>query len=793
MARTSWRFRGQQVPRQGREGGDLQAGAEPISSDPMAPSRWLRGFGFLFLLGLLAGCGGSERTAAPRGETVRDLIADLDLAEVQREPGVVDLGTPEARPLLRQGWTQDETDGGRTFVWSDGPESALELFLAVPRDVPLTLRGTPYSSPGAPPQEVTLVLNGETVGRVPVTPAGDEARVVLPGSRLRAGENHLILRYAWTRSPWDESGGAIDDRRHLAVAWDLLSFDTGIDEGGRVRAAGDQLALPFGWRIDTYLRLPAGAVLALDGLRSRGGEAGELRVTVRPEGGEEREAARLAPGDGPAAIDLGDVGAGPARISLTAVPAEPGGPAASGLLLRRPALTASRPNTRPSGGPTAAGTVAPASVRRTARGERPRNVIIYLVDTLRADHLGCYGYARPVSPRIDAFASEAVRFRHTVAQSSWTRPSVATLLTGLLPLTHGVNGRRDALAPQAVTLAEMLQARGYRTAGFVTNGNVAKSFGLGQGFETYRLLPKKHGAATDVNAEAAGWLDKVWTKDAPFFLFLHTVEPHAPYNPPLPFRQRFAASVKDDSLTRLRVFRRLAENKLPTTPELRRNLIDLYDAEIAANDAAFGDLIDLLVERGLWDDTVIVFVSDHGEEFLDHGDWEHGKTLHAEMLDVPLIVRAPGMGGKVVERQAQHADLVPTLLDLLGLPVPPQAEGRSLLPWMAGGGMPGEEASETAAFSWLDERGFRAASVTTPKWRLIENRAPSPIPGRLLYDRRTDPTERRDLAGERAVRTGYLRAWIRAQERPRKGRLQAGQGTMDPELRKQLEALGYLR
>jgi choline-sulfatase len=738
------------------------------------------------LLCLLAGCGGRAAPEVPR-ERVRDLIADLDLAEMQREPGVVDLGTPEARALLRRGWSQDETDGGRTFVWSDGPESELELFLAAPRDVPLALRGASYPAPpGAPAQEVTLVLNGETVGRVTATPGGEETRAVLPERHLRAGENRLVLRYAWTRSPWEESGGQSDDRRRLAVAWDLLRFATGVDEQGRVRAADGQLALPFGWRLDSYLRLPPGAALAMDGLRSRGEAEGELRVTVQPEDGEEREVARLRPDGRPATVELGDAGRGLARLSLTALPDEPGGRAGSGLVLRRPVLAA------PRGAPTPVTRATPAALPpppHPAPDTRPPNLIVYLVDTLRADHLGCYGYGRPVSPRIDAFARQAVRFRHTVAQSSWTRPSTCTILTGLLPRTHGVNGRRDVLSEAAVTLAERLRERGYETAGFVTNGNVARSFGLAQGFETYRLLPQRRSTATDVNAAAAEWLATGRRKDAPFFLYLHTSEPHAPYTPPLPFRQRFAPGAEDENLSRLGFLKRLERREVAATPELRRNLLDLYDAEIAANDDAFGALLDLLVERGLWQETVIVFVSDHGEEFLDHGGWEHGKTLHNEMLDVPLIVRIPGLAtGRVVERQAQHADLVPTILDLLGLPVPPGLEGHSLLSWMTG--MAGEDGAEAEAFSWLDEGGFRAAAVTTPAWRLIENRLP--LPARLLYDRRADPAERRDLAGESPVRAGFFGARLRAEERLRKGSLRSGEATVDPELRKQLEALGYL-
>lgn len=745
-----------------------------------------RSFLFLFFLGVLVACGGGD-AEAPR-ETVRDLAADLDLAEVEREPGLVDLGTPAARALLRRGWSQDETDGDRTFVWSDGPESELEFFLAAPRDVPLTLRGEPYQFPGAPDQTVTLNLNGKPAGRIAglngLNSSGPSG-MTLQGRDLRAGTNRLVLRYAWTRSP-AEVTGANADRRRLAVAWDLLRFGTGVDEQSRPRAAGGRLALPFGWRTSSFLRLPPGASLSIEDLRSRDGKPGELRISLQAEGSAEREVARLGSGEGAATVELGETGAGPVRISLTAIPGEAGG---EGLLLRRPVIAAPRQAAENRRRATPA-MAAPAAFHPSAPADRPRNVIIYLVDALRADHLGCYGYDRPVSPHIDAFTREATLFRHAVAQSPWTRPSVVTVLTGLQPPTHGVQRRRHALSAGAVTLAEMLREHGFRTAGFVTNGNVARSFGLGQGFETYELLPGNHNAATDVNDQVAGWLDG-WDGKAPFFLYLHTVEPHAPYDPPAPFRQRFAAGVQDESLTRMRVLKNLHAGTLQPTPELRRDLLALYDAEIAANDAAFGDLLDLLIRRGLWEETMIVFLSDHGEEFLDHGGWEHGKTLHAEMLDVPLVVRIPSMGnGKVVDRQAQHVDVVPTVLEALGLPVPAAVEGRSLLASISGDGTAGHDGEEEAALSWLDDFSVRAASVTTPAWRLIETR--QPVSGRVLYDRRADRGERRDLSTRRPVRTGYLAAWLRAAERPRAGTLRPSESRINRELRQRLQALGYV-
>jgi choline-sulfatase len=738
---------------------------------------------------LPAGCRDRSRPTAPP-ETLLDLAADLDLAEIEREPGLVDVGTPAARPLLRRGWSHDETDGGRTFAWSDGPESEVNFFLAAPRDLPLILRGEPYQFPGAPAQEIALIVNGETPSWIPVKPGGGEMWVVLPGKDLRAGKNRLVLRYAWTRSPREVSSGQDGDPRRLAMAWDLFRFGTGVDESGRARAAGGRLALPFGWSVSSYLRLPAGAVLSLADLRARDSRRGKLRVVVQPEGGKEREVARLGPDDGAATVDLGETGTGPVRISLVAVP-DRTRDAGGGLVLRRPLLAAPR---QTAAKPVRSGTaaeVAPAMLRRQAPASRPRNVIVYLIDTLRADHLGCYGYGKPVSPRIDAFAREATLFRRAVAQSSWTRPAVATVLTGLLPRTHGVHRRRHALAPQAVTLAEMLLDHGWRTVGFVTNGNVARSFGFAQGFETYRLLPRKRSAATDVNAAVTEWLDG-WDGKVPFFLYLHTVEPHAPYAPPPLFRQRFAAGVRDEGLTRMRVLKRLHEGTLQPTPELRRDLLALYDAEVAAGDAAFGELVDLLRRRGLWEETIIVLLSDHGEEFLEHGGWEHGRTLHAEMLDVPLIVRVPGVGnGAAVERQAQHADVVPTVVDALGLPIPAAVEGHSLLDWMHGRRAAREEGVEEEAFSWLDEYSVRAAAVTTPAWRLIATQAP--ISENALYDRRADPAEQRDVAPERPVRTGYLGSRLRDAERPRPGALRPGQGAMDAELRQRLQALGYVR
>lgn len=739
----------------------------------------MRNLRILLAFAVLSGCSGDPSSDVPR-VVFQDLIAALPHAEVIREPGVADLGTPGARDLLVRGWGPDEADGGRRFVWSEGAESEMEVFLAAPRDLPVSFRGFPFLYDGAPEQRVTVLANGLQVAEVPLAAGEKEYAVEIPERALRIGLNRLIFRYAWTRSPAEVGGGG--DRRRLAFAWDEVHFGTGLDESARVRAAGDRLAIPFGYRVDFFLRLPEGAALEVGELRSRDREPGALGISVQPEGGKERRVVSLEPRKGGATVELEDAGSGLARLSLTAIPADGPGPPGSGLVVRVPKVVA------PAGAKSAAPSPAAVPSPAAAPGARRRaNVIVYLVDTLRKDHLGSYGYGKPVSPRVDAFAREATLFRNAVAQSSWTRPSVVSILTGLLPRTHGVHGRRDALSQEAVTLAEVLRGAGYRTAAIVTNGNVDRSFGLGQGFESYRLLQHGRDTAENVNARAAQWLEGV--RGEPFFLFLHTIEPHTPYQPPPAFRQRFAPSVPED-LGKVRTLKALNAGTLPVTPERLQGLLALYDAEIAANDAAFGALVGLLRERGLWEETVVVFLSDHGEEFHDHGGWEHGRTLHTEMLDVPLLVRLPGVGeGRAVDRLAQHVDVVPTLLDALGLPVPAAVEGRSLLPAMAGAGEDGS-GDEEAALSWLDVDGFRSASASTPAWRLIEDRAPRA--GRSLFDRRGDPRETRDLVRERAVRAGYLRSLLRAAESGG-ARLRAGEGTVDDELRERLRALGYVQ
>jgi arylsulfatase A-like enzyme len=433
----------------------------------------------------------------------------------------------------------------------------------------------------------------------------------------------------------------------------------------------------------------------------------------------------------------------------------------------------------------------PAS-ETAAEPRRPVNVLVYMVDTLRADRLGVYGFDRPVSPRLDAFAADATVFETAIAQSPWTRPSVASVLTGLTPLVHGINRPRDGLSQEAVTLAELLSAHGYRTAAMVANPNIAGRFNLGQGFDSYELLGGFDNGAPLVTDWARQWLDEQRDPERPFFLYLHTVEPHAPYTPEEEFRARFAPDVPRNGFGTQPHIRSLKKEDGSLTDEVVGWLLDLYDAEIAANDAAFGDLLDVLEARGLLDDTVVVFVSDHGEEFMEHGRLEHAKTFYREVIEVPLVVRFPDLGhGRRIAAPVQHVDVMPTLLGYLGVAQPPGLEGRDLTPWVTGEEPSPEDVAATEIHSYLDRRGYRGASVRVGDWRYVDMRAPRP--SEELYDVPRDPAEKADVDERHPVRAGWMESRIRLyRHHAESGQLQPTVEHLDKELRERLRALGYI-
>jgi arylsulfatase A-like enzyme len=388
--------------------------------------------------------------------------------------------------------------------------------------------------------------------------------------------------------------------------------------------------------------------------------------------------------------------------------------------------------------------------------DRAPLAIVYLVDTLRADHTTPYGYSRDTTPELMAFSRDAVVFETAIAHASWTKPSTASLFTSTLPGRHRAVQLRDPLDAGQVTLAEMLQARGFSTGAAIANSVIySEGSNFEQGFDFYAGL---HGAGDRPSklVEAAGVVDEAlrWLKGRsgfPTFVYLHTMDPHVPYAPPPPFDRKFEPHPLEG--------RSAADPRFDyKEPADKDRLIAQYDGDIAYGDQEFGRFVRELKARGLYDRALIVFTADHGEEFEDHGKWLHGRSVFDELVRVPLVVKFPGgvHAGKRVTQQVQGVDVLPTVLRALDLPVPapPVIAGHPLQAVLEGG-MP-----EPPAVSEISHRGFVAHGMRTGRDKFI--RRFSPEDDELYFDLVADPRETVNRADQAPERVRLLKAGVEA-------------------------------
>ena len=355
------------------------------------------------------------------------------------------------------------------------------------------------------------------------------------------------------------------------------------------------------------------------------------------------------------------------------------------------------------------------------------NVLLISIDTLRADHLGCYGYSRETSPNLDRLAREGVLFEEASAAASWTTPSHMSMLTGLYPSTHGVMGWGTSLGEAVPTLAELLGESGYATAAIVL-AVLHPKCGFGRGFQTYdhstRPLPK--GTTADaISSLAIDWL-RANAKGKKFFLFLHYWDCHDDYTPPAPFRTMFDPDYAgEESGTMLRERRLELANKI--SREDLAHLIALYDAGIAYTDSVIGKVLAELDELQVLDKTLVVVTGDHGEGFLEHDRFIHGETLYEEVLHVPLIMRLAGVlpQGLRIPGNVSHVDMMPTILGLLRIPIPAAIQGSDLSAACRG---QGEVPQDRLVFCELKEGRFDMRAVRWGPFKVIQEKGKPPMP-----------------------------------------------------------------
>jgi len=558
-----------------------------------------------------------------------------------------------------------------------------------------------------------------------------------------------------------------------------------LDPGDALRADGarQSLVVPPGGRVEWKVTVPEGGVLragmGVEGEKKSDDARAGLRFAIAVDG-EPLHVQAINPAAArrdrrwyDVRLDL-DRWRGRAVTLTLAVDADAGGAPAGAAGFSRVRVLRARSVARQDASPT-----------------RP-NVLVVLVDTLRADAVGPHRDHPSDTPHLDALAARGLAFSHAVSQSSWTLQSVASLMTGLHSRSHGALGRHGqdetnaawgVLGDAPTTWAEAAADAGITPFGVSANPLVSQGTNLAQGFETFVELPWNPEARAWASAGAVNTAFDAWLRRAGgrrFVAYLHYMEPHDPYTPPDPpppsagVRTALAKGWIRDLANRVNW-----QNAPGPSAEELAHLRACYRGEVAAWDTGFGALLELLASHGLSDRTVVVVTSDHGEEFQEHGRLTHGSHLYDETIRVPLVIAGPQIPAGRRDDQVQGIDLFPTLVRVLGLPAPPRLPGRDVLePFAAERPAVVETSSGIAA----DGGALDLIAVRTRRWKLIETPATA---RREIYDLVADPAERDDRGGGPDALAGTLAAW-------RDSTPTAVDPRGDPALADRLRTLGYV-
>lgn len=750
-------------------------------------------------IGVLLGLGGvlwSGCPDAPKVPVPDDPYLDPKVA-------ILDAGAPFTRfdgsfgsLLPGSGWAPPDRglggpEGDEEMAWVTRRRA--DLFFEAPDGGPFDLfaRCRPFDHEGAPQQTMTVLLRGRSTGTVTLKPGWQEVRIPLPQDVLVPGLNRIRLTFAHNAQVSEVTGDAEDTRR-LAAAFTFLAVVP--------RGAGDPSALTRRATLDPRRRRltlePGG------GYAAPVGGPGTLRVRlgeVRGGGPEALLAVELERPNG--TVDTLWRGA-PAAAGDLEVEAEQPSPGPALLRLRR--LSSGQGD---AGSGKTAVELPPGFVELRPGGpprQGPPHVFIYMVDTLRADALGLYGARRATSPRLAELARDGVVYERAWSSSAWTLPATVSLLTGVYPFRHRVmTGAVHFSADNAPSLAARLGALGYDTVGISQSWVVSPAFGLDTGFGQFFYSNQLHGwrhRSGEVRRYLAQWLRHFHNPGRPIFAYLHTVDPHSPYGatPALAEYAREAPGALPETEYTARRF--LVNGRLDEPAEVA-HLRARYDGEVHYADAELGRFVDLLKALNLYEDSLIAVVSDHGEEFGEHGAFDHGRTMWEEMLRVPLVIKYPGSrwAGTRVAREVSTVGLAATLLELAGAAGGEDLDGEVLLPpELADRPRRREVFAEVKPLEGETFAPVDYKALTTGSLKCIWSGTGLDLLGRPIatwqaFDLARDPGEQAPLPEESPGLEECrrrLERWIAAASEA--GVPPAGLGDLDDEQRERLRALGYI-
>ena len=705
-------------------------------------------------------------------KTLRPLLNEAARAELHAGGVFIDMGTADQHKFTRGGWSTgwgaNTSEGSATLAQVEGGNTALDVdFLQPVSEVVLHARSSVAG------QMVTLYFDGKATQSVAVPAAFADVRLSVGATPSTAGRHNV--RLVWKS----------DGKPRAQIDWVWFPETAGgkaplpvprvmpLRMGNSSRRA---LVAPTPRTYSYYLEPPIGlpAQLVFDYGSSVGAE-----FAVRVTDGAEKTNELFK--------DKGTADWQEATVELTAY---------AGKALRIDLVTTGGEGVTGWGEPELMVTPdrAPAPV---ASAGKAKNLVFILIDTQRADEFGPINPTNTTdTPSYDELAKSSLVFTHAYNNENWTKPSVATSLTGLYPTTHTAKTDTASLPEAAELISEHLKKEGFNTVGLVANGYVSEKFGFQYGWDYFRNFIRENlrSEADNVYGEAIKWVKERKTDDR-FFLYVHTIDPHVSYKAdeayvkryhPAPYTGPLGKSIETEEQIKL--------GKEPTkfSDNDRDWVRSLYHAEVTFHDEQMGKFLAVLKEMNLMKDTMVIITNDHGEELGDHGRFGHGHSLHDELLHAPLLFHyEPIFKSAQFEDVVEHVDLAPTLVDALGVSPMKDADGVSMLPRLRGESvdLPGTAISEFA-------EGRRAIHVGGWKFE----RSIGTL--RELYDIRNDVGEKTNLVEKNLIALRMCEIHLgeglatpnkrrRLQNTSERKRFEAQKADIDPEMRRQLEALGY--
>ena len=582
-------------------------------------------------------------------------------------------------------------------------------------------------------QRLSVFANEKAVTTIEVAKERAAYDVTLPAATLNLGENRvrLTFRNAAAIAGGKRSAAAIEsiELGRARSAPVLPSASRGLPEPAPVDIGGAKkiaISIPEASRLSYYVQLPAGAKLALSYAASQPGVTALVRI-VRDG------AAPVVLFEGPAAQrfsdgawDVSAMGGQAVRIDLVS--------RGGGIAWAEPRV------------------LVPGTVPAAAPKHTFEHVYVWMCDTLRADKVRIYNpKTNVITPNYDAFAADATRFLWAQVPGTWSLPSQASMLTGVYPNVHKATEHESKIAAQLPFTPELFKKAGFRTGLFSSNGYVSSKWGFGRGFDENRNFVRENlpNGADNLWATAKKWI--LPGKAKPQFVYLAVIEPHVIYNPKKEFLKMYWDKPYGGPIKPVLTGTQLGkikQGKLKVNDTDKAYLEALHNAEITQSDTAFGVFLADLKAAGLYDTSVVIVISDHGDEFWDHGDVGHAQAPHQELVHVPFMIHAPGLlpAGRAIEAEVEAMDLAPTLLELAGIAVPDSMQGQSVLATAL------DEIAHSPSTS-MTQNGSIARGIKSGRYRMIHSGA-----GRIeLFDEIEDPREQVELVGKRPIAVRQMR------------------------------------